>query len=142
MRKVKRWRYYCDHCKKTGGSGGHIANHEKGCTLNPNRTCGVCGMLEVDQKPIAQLLSVLPDGKKFIEEETDNLISYGTLETTVEKYMPKLRELTENCPACIMAALRQSNIPVPMVESFNFTEEMKSIWSEINEENRQRAYYY
>ena len=134
MKRIKRWRYYCEFCKKAGGSGGHIARHEKSCTMNPNRVCGVCGMLEEDQKPISQLLAVLPDGERFIQEERDGFISYGTLEKEAEKCMPKLRELT-NCPACIMAALRQSKIPIPMVESFNFTEEMKSIWPEINADN-------
>ncbi len=141
MRKIKRWRYYCDFCKKAGGSGGHIAKHEKGCTLNPNRICGVCGMLEVDQKPISQLLSVLPNGEEYLTE-TDHVFSYNGLPELVSDVMPKLRELTENCPACIMAALRQSHIPVPMVESFNFTNEMASIWADINEENNRECHYY
>jgi len=142
MKQIKRWRYYCDFCKKAGGSKGHIIRHEKSCTLNPNRICNVClSLLEVEQKSISQLLEILPDGRNFIEEEIAGMISYGTLGKEVEKHMPKLRELTENCPACIMAALRQAGIPVPMVESFNFTKEMKSIWADINDANAQIMYY-
>ena len=141
MKQFKRWRYYCDFCKKAGGSKGHIARHEKSCTMNPNRICNVClSLLEVEQKPISQLLKILPNGRSFIEEEIAGIISYGTLEKEVEKHMPKLRNLTVNCPACIMAALRQAGIPVLMVESFNFTKEMKSIWADINDAN-QKMYY-
>jgi len=142
MRKVKRWRYYCDFCKKAGGSGRHIARHEKWCTMNPDRICGVCGMLEVNQKPISELLAVIPNSKDYeIESEYGDRIFIGKLPVDVEKAMPALRELTENCPACIMAALRQAKIPVPMVESFNFTEEMKSICKDINADNHRKMYY-
>jgi len=140
MRKVKRWRYYCDFCKKSGGSGGHMARHEKGCTLNPNRTCNVCAkLLEVDQKPMSELLSVLPNGTEYITEDAFGF-SYNGLQEIIDDHMPKLRELTENCPACIMAALRQSGIPVPMVESFDFTKEMDSIWADINANDRDDYY--
>jgi len=141
MKRVKRWRYYCEYCKKSGGSGGHISRHEKSCTLNPNRICNVCcKLLEIEQKPIEQLLAVLPNSESFLEEERDGMISYGPLGAETEKCMTNLRELTEGCPACIMSALRQAKIPVPLVESFNFTKEMGSIWSDINEANKEIYY--
>ena len=55
--------------------------------------------------------------------------------------MPKLRELAENCPACIMAALRCKKIPVPMVESFKYTEEFKSAMDQANQNRRDDGYY-
>ena len=97
-------------------------------------------MLEADQKPMWKLLLILPNGAEYQVEEEEGFISYGTLSNETEKCMRGLRDLTENCPACIMAALRQSNIPVPMVKSFNFTAEMDSIWGDINEAARQEEY--
>ena len=141
MKKVKRWRYYCEFCKKSGGSGGHISRHEKSCSLNPNRICNVCGkLLEVKQAPMRDLLCILPDADKYFYEDECGFISCDGLSDVVEIYMPILRDATNNCPACIMAALRQSNIPVPMVDSFNFTDEMASIWADINNANAENSY--
>ena len=145
MRKVKRWRFYCDYCKKAGGSGGHILRHEKHCTLNPNRVCNVCGsLLELEQKPMSELLVILPNGKDFCSTDKYGFISYIGLENKVEEVMPKLRELTEGCPACIMAALRQANIPVLIVESFSFRNEMTVIFDDINKSRSvdEEAGYY
>lgn len=49
MRAMKRWRYYCDHCRKVGGSRSAMEKHERGCTANPARICGVCAACEVEQ---------------------------------------------------------------------------------------------
>ena len=38
MKAIKKWRYYCDHCKKSGASSFHMAAHERSCTLNPLRS--------------------------------------------------------------------------------------------------------
>lgn len=125
MRKVKRWRYYCDFCKKSGGSAYHIANHERGCTANPNRECGMCGISGGVQRPIKELLAAIGwDGAESLK---------------------RLRKLTENCPACILAAIRQSGIDEPDQDpegglishegyiDFNFKEESKSFWSDQND---------
>ncbi len=63
-----------------------------------------------------------------------SLFAGEELSVLVNAALPALREATENCPACILAALRQRGIPVPSVNGFNFTEEMKSVWSDINQE--------
>ena len=144
MRKVKQWRYYCSFCKKSGGSSGHMATHEKHCTMNPNRICRMCAMFDFDQPDLAELIASLPNPEKYCEEHTVTLefgksysvISFPGLEKAVEKAMSKLREKTQNCPACIMAALRQAKIPVRAIESFSFTEECKAWWDEFNEEQR------
>lgn len=139
MRIVKRNRYYCDFCKKAGGSGGHIAKHERSCTKNPNRICKVCGLLEVQQVPIADLKALLPQCKATDFGFEDDASS--TVENLVRIALPRLREKAHNCPACIMAALRQSGIPVPLAKDFNFTNEMKDIWQEINEANLRECHY-
>lgn len=87
MNKRRAWIYECEHCGKSGRSGGHISTHEKHCTMNPQRVCRVCLMDrgdlcqgEGEQKPIAELLPLLPDPKslsldfakvEFLDDESD-----------------------------------------------------------------------
>jgi len=130
MKKVQRWRYYCDFCKKAGQSGGHMQNHESACTLNPERVCKMCKKMgHVGQPAMTDLLAVLPQPPKEMgwdEEEAFKVL--------VEAAMSELRVLTNNCPVCIMAALRQKKIPVPMVDSFNFKKEIETTFQAIHEE--------
>jgi len=135
MKRKKVWRYYCEFCKKASCSGGHIKRHEERCTMNPNRVCGMCKMTDNEQVDIKDMLAILPDPKEYIIER-DLSISYViTFSDVVSEAMESLRELVGNCPACIMAALRQKGIPVPMAEGFHFSDECKSVWGEINEKN-------
>jgi len=139
--KTKRvLRYWCDFCNKTGGSSFHMISHEKHCTLNPNRECKVCLMINGSSVPvpISELLEILPDSNEYNEKGDGE--SHRRLYEQVLIAMPVLREKVDNCPACIMAALRQKKIPVPMVEGFSFKDEMKSIFSVYNEENRQNYF--
>lgn len=63
MRKVKKWRYYCDFCKKSGCSGHHIVKHETHCCRNPNRVCRMCVAAgDVEQQPSDVLLAALNEG--------------------------------------------------------------------------------
>lgn len=124
-----RWRYYCDHCKKAGGSAGHLAKHERGCTNNPERVCGVCHRSgNGPSKPVVELVAALGIGD-----------AAG---------MAALRSVCDNCPACILAAIRQSktldHTPMEMSElplavspgwyEFDFKAELAAFWQEINEE--------
>ena len=142
MRKKKVWRYYCEFCKKSGCSCYHLRRHEERCTKNPNRLCGMCKMRELPQPELKDLMAILPDPEKYksLPDEFDS-VSYIGLEEAVSKVYNKLFNEAEGCPACIMAALRQKGIPVPMVEEFNFTEECKSIWADINAANRDTEGY-
>ncbi len=143
MRKIKRWKYYCDFCKKSGGHAGHLRKHESRCTMNPDRFCGFCKLIENIQPEIKILLAVLPDPSddKYTQSWSDGGF-------TVEKYydsdkmaedanagLKKLREISD-CPGCIMAALRQKGIPVPLVTDFDFKKECASIWSDFNDSQR------
>lgn len=146
MKIVKR--YWCDHCNKAGLSAHAMAKHELHCTMNPDRNCRVCTLINggytVGREEMAKLLALLP-------EPSDDLYSGCTcpplydenhrhLDTCSDPFvrltrdmliaLPKLREATDNCPACILAALRQKGITVPMVEGFDFTAEMKRVFAE------------
>lgn len=91
MRTVMRPRYYCDHCSKGSGSPSAMRRHERGCTANPQRICGMCSMLAREggpepAPPLPVLLSAL-DADGF----------------------SAMCELANDCPACILAALRTKN---------------------------------
>ena len=143
MKRKKVWRYYCDYCKKAGCSGGHLKKHEERCTLNPNRFCGMCSLLEQEQPDLKKAIELLPD-----PEEYKDRTGYGTffvyreeaLVEVVEKAMIKLRDFTDNCPACILAALRQKGILVPLAKSFDYEKESKEVWAEFNDRQRQEDY--
>ena len=154
MRKVQRWRYYCDYCPKAGQSGFHMATHEKHCTLNPQRECRMCGHISGSKgTDVAEMLALLPDPAGYMRTITDGIDGWMTnepfdvlddakIKPVIDAAMPALRELTENCPVCIMAAFRQRKIPLPLVESFDFKQEMKDMWDGINESKQEREYVY
>ena len=143
VKAKKIWRYYCDYCKKAGCNKYWIVKHEKGCTKNPNRECGFCKILELEQRDMKELLAILPDPKEFTkmeywEDGEGEVISGSKLNEILD--LQKLRDITNNCPACILAALRQKKICVPMVEGFDFKGECASVWADINEANRGYEY--
>lgn len=155
MRAVKRWRYYCDHCKKVSGLRTAMEKHEKGCTLNPERDCGICGFLNTGGAKLADLMALLPDVEKFKRMESWDagdefggsgeypVIDDEGLREATHAVLPKLRELTEDCPACILAALRQRGIPVPIVTDFDWTKEFGAAQSRMNEHRQeQEGRYY
>lgn len=155
MKAVKRWRYYCDHCKKVSGARTSMEKHEKGCTLNPGRDCGICGFLNTGGAALVDLMAVLPDAAKFKRMESwDAGEEYGGsgeyevvddegLREAVHAVLPKLRELTEDCPACILAALRQRGIPVPVVTDFKWSDEFKAAQERMHaHRDEQEGRYY
>ncbi len=141
MRRKKVWRYYCEFCKKANCSGTSIKKHEQRCTLNPDRHCGFCGLTENDQPDLQEAMKLLPEPSKLVAFfEEDNYYDYSHLETAVKETLPKLRDFVNNCPACIMAALRQKGIPVPCAEDFDFKKECQGAWADFNESQRDYDY--
>ena len=136
MRKVKRWKYYCDFCKKSGGHRHWIEKHEKRCTLNPNRECGMCEIGGYVQEPIEKLSAIVKKYVKVVEDKDWPWSNY-TLEND-EALMKELGEAVEYCPACTLAAIRQAGVPVP-VTSFDFKQACGEFWSAFNHE-RQDSY--
>lgn len=136
LKKVLRYRYYCEFCGKVGGSGGHIRKHEEACTKNPSRVCRMCRMMGNEQPSIELLTAMLPNPQEYVRRHFSENGSecgwlYVGLESAVEKSFPALRDATGNCPACLMAALRQKGIPVPC-SPLKFSEECKEIWDSVN----------
>ncbi len=115
MKTQRRWRYYCDFCKKSGGSKSAMLLHEKHCTMNPNRECRMCGKLGQPQPKMTELIALL-SGKD-----------------TVAESLPKLRDAAGECPICILAALRQAKVLDQFVEGrFDYKKECARIFAEMN----------
>lgn len=130
IRRVNR--YYCDFCKKANCSGASIKNHEERCTMNPNRVCGMCKMLDNEQPSMPALLDSLPDLASLMRTYEGEGCGYQYIIELDRAAVQRLRDVADNCPACMMAALRQKKIPVCNAVDFDFTKECKSIWSDIN----------
>lgn len=121
MIKKQVWQYRCEFCGKRGLSSGHMRRHETGCTLNPARVCKFHANFDEPQRPILELRAAL-----------DIKLPDAGLAT--------LRTLAENCPMCILSAIRQSQLfkwdgdpenPAPSID-FDFKAELKSAWDTIN----------
>ena len=130
MRQVKRWRYYCEFCKKAGGSKGHIVAHEKSCTNNPDRVCRMCGYIGDPQPDLSEMIAIIKNNIVFCgtDDFESYVLQYGVNEMEI---LALLREKTD-CPTCLLAALRQSKASY-LFPSFKFKEERDEFWKEHNE---------
>lgn len=135
VKTVKR--YYCEFCKKGGQSASHISRHEKGCTANPNRVCGLCKEVGEDQAPMSVLMDIMAKAQITKSEE------YGFLSATLhnEKEIIKaLEEATGNCPACMLAAIRQSKYAY-LFNNFDFKQRQGDFWTCVNDSRNERGGY-
>jgi hypothetical protein len=133
VRRKQVWRYYCEHCKKSGCNAVAIRDHEEGCTANPARVCKLCKAagLEGNHNSVPDLV--------FIFKANETL--------PVVEQMKLLRESVEGCPACILATLRQAKVLGYKADGdfvnyeFNFKAEKEAWWSEINANHREHESY-
>ena len=136
MRSQLRMRHYCDFCKKSGGTKPAMERHERGCTGNPDRHCRMCEIRGNVHHPMPELIAAVGNGDR--------------------DGMTRLRELTDDCPACILATLRQSKELAPCFPmnpfglgdeergtymEFRFEEEQKEFWREHNANNPRNVGY-
>lgn len=134
MRTAMRPRYYCDHCNKGNGSPSAMRRHERGCTLNPQRICGMCSMLAREGGP-----APAPPLHLLVE----------TMDTEGFKAMC---EIANGCPACILAALRTKNAMDPETgpyvagpadgrESWSYATAKREWWGNWNDAQAERQEY-
>lgn len=129
MKSKLRMRFYCDHCGKSGGSGFHMKNHEAACTMNPNRVCKMCRP-DMLQATMPELIDALKRdlGRRDAAGETDNPLDLDNYET-------ELTAAANGCPACILAAIRQSDVYV----QFGYKDAVERFWKEhADDEAEQR----
>lgn len=145
MKKVKRWRYYCDFCKKSGGSGGHMKNHEAACTKNPDRECGLCRMADLEQKKTSELIELVNKHiiwRSFEDNYGNSTDSYTEFKSgiTEDKVLKELRDFVEGCPACMLTAMRLT-ITTGLFSSFKWIKERDSFYKEGLPEPDYSGYY-
>jgi hypothetical protein len=109
MTREKVWRYRCNYCDHANCSASAVSRHERACTLNPNRVCGMCKVAGFVQKPIAELLAAMVGSARL------------------DRWEP-LREATNNCPACMLAGIRQSPLGELYIFDFDYRAERKRFW--------------
>lgn len=132
--KIKRvFRYYCEFCKKSGCNKHAIQEHEKHCTMNPNRICRMCEIAEVEQLPIDELKVLIP--KPCVNED-----DYGSGHVFAEGSLNALLKVTE-CPACILSAIGQSGY-IAYELGYDYKKEVKEFWNTINNEQEERENFY
>ena len=131
--KITRTRAWCDYCQKGLWSVKKMEVHEKHCTMNPNRVCRVCKtLLGQEPTPLQELIAVC---KGIVP----NPEAIGFTDVCCDRLHNDLYRAAQQCPACEMAALRQSRIPCTAVPGFDFTAQMQAIWDDVNDEAKQEA---
>lgn len=117
MRSAAKTVYYCDFCLRHRLVRSAIEQHERVCTLNPQRVCR--WQFAGDDHPevdLAALVSRLKEHVPFRSEDID-----------------WLRDETEGCPPCMLAALRQSGN-----QNFHYDERSQRIFDYDDEVKRYR----
>ncbi len=139
MKKVKRWRYYCDYCKKSGGNGHYMKIHEKGCTANPKRTCGFCDKAGIVNDP--KVLNAIVDTgvKEYLENNLEFFMNGEKSDSLLKKINDDLIEEAEGCPACILTAIRQ-NTDSSFID-FDYKKAKKEFW-DLNTQRPEPGDYY
>ena len=134
MRTKTVKRYYCDHCKKAGCSAGHMKRHEASCTGNPNRICRMCGVQSRDWKVVTSVLVRIP-----VLALNDEVICDDWQRDTTEESFKAMEDSLDGCPACILAALRQSK---SYRTGWDFKDALKDWWAERNNEAASLVYHH
>lgn len=108
MRQVKVWRYYCDFCKKGGCGKAAMVKHEKRCVKNPDRECGMCRV-----------------------SHGGNNSEMAELTAAAGISLARLREVSDSCPACMLAGIVQANLPDEHeCHQFDFKAERDAFWKD------------
>ena len=139
MKTLLRPRYYCDYCKKSGGSKYYMQKHEEACTANSDRYCNMCALVDggYDSDNFWDLLNVLNQGIQVQGRGFDHHsgIEVGTFSDATKN---KLAEIVNGCPVCIFAALRQTDTLWRWGESDwkeRFDEQFNERMDEIHQES-------
>jgi len=144
MKKKRVWRYECEYCGKKKYSAGAMSTHEKHCTMNPDRECRMCKLLEVDQQPIKNLLAFLPDPSEYDLPVIVNAYmdggEWGLLSKDINTAMPVILQIADGCPACALAALRQRGYPTDifMMVDWSYKAAKEAMWVELRDKEQRR----
>ena len=138
MKQVKKWVYYCDYCKTRRIAKWAMEQHERHCTMNPNRTCQMCSFTDGEGSVagLPEMIDVIKNGVKDKNEYGEWTFIDMEREAGI---LAELKNMT-TCPACILAALRQSGLPY-LFPSFDFKKEKETMFREHNADADQHFEY-
>lgn len=130
-----RPRYYCDHCNKGNGSPSAMKRHESGCTKNPQRVCKMCAKLA-------------DEGGPEPGPSRDELVKIMDADG-----FKSMCAVANDCPACILSALRTKNGFDPETgpyvagpedgrETWSYTRAKDSWWADFNNISAEREHPY
>lgn len=134
MKTIKKNVYYCDHCGKRSLSARHMKIHELGCTLNPQRQCGLC-----EGRDITTFIEQLKTRFEIKIVKSD----FGDVEEVVWKgdeiKLDEIMEFTDNCPNCTLAILRQTKLNYSIFGfNYDYKGELNEYWAEKNQKEYDR----
>ena len=137
MKAKKVNQYECDFCGKKKYAAAAMKKHEKHCTMNPERECRMCA--RVDHKnDLKKLIAMLPKDEVANDEPIfgfhNEHVSNGA---EILEAFEKMKEEANNCPACILAVIRQLRSGVFF--DFDYQKSVKEFWAE---ENSRDEYYF
>lgn len=101
MRSKTVIRYYCDFCSKGTFRKSSAESHELTCVKNPNRGCFLC------TDAVRDLAEIIPTFKTKIFPHSQDFGKEFNI--TTKEAIDWLRKEVGNCPACILAVLRQTD---------------------------------
>lgn len=101
MRSRKVTAHYCDHCNKRGFQIPAMEKHEKRCTRNIDRECGMCSFMagRDGHNEHDELYCSSKTTRELIE-----MLTIGS-----EEEVKAMRMAAGDCPACVMAAVNFHN---------------------------------
>lgn len=130
IKKVNQ--YECEFCGKKKYSKAAINKHEKHCTMSPHRTCRMCEELKgasVDY--LEDVKALMPDPVRD-ENNFGKIVNFELVVSSLEKVIDRV----ENCPACVLAVLRQKGLSSYEVD-YDYAGESKSMLQEISDSRAQ-----
>ena len=144
MKTVVKNVYYCDFCNKRSLSASHTKKHEKHCTKNPDRECGLCKQ-NIDLKPLIEKYSnryeIVEHISKYEGLDFEN-IEFKWIGEPV-KYQQILNDV-EGCPVCALAVVRLSGLSDCEVNrdefDYPYVKELKIWWDEENSQHSEDYY--
>lgn len=139
MKTVLKNVYYCDFCKKRYLVKWACEKHEKHCTLNQDRECGLCdiGNTRTNVREVCDKYE-----KKFILfEHQDEKYSWESDPTITPLYaepftLNDIMNDCEYCPNCVLTVIRCLGLSFWYFKNkfkYDYKAELKTFWGNAQE---------
>ena len=115
--------HYCEHCGVHRHQKPAMERHEKHCTMNPNRECGMCYIAEQGQINI----------KETIEKITKEICKLNIDISNGKDILKIIRKECGYCPACVLSVSRQGPADYFACVAFDYEQEKIKFFNLYNE---------